>query len=213
MKNIKCVKFAELESTSSFDVFVVAAADNSCQVFDDFDLKSILETAHFTSNKFPCTNNNCLFSLEHAAIRNGRPDYHTQIRSYNFKWDYDTNSFKCLLQVMMDYIKTFVARYDGIEIFYYVKSIGSKFKTIFSALKQCNEIVKEFLSPFDMNELLSIKDSKFFVDVAWNIGPNEYFKNNKVLITFKLFYIYCFFCSWPCSGTDLHLTTLFMVHH
>ena len=151
----KCIKFAELESSHSYEVFAIAAGSSLSQGFDNFDLKSCLESAHFHANRFPCILNNCIHSKEHSSIRNGRPDYHTQIKSYSFKWDYESKSFKCLIKVMLDFLRTAVSSYEGLDVYYYVKSIGSKFKTVFTSLNHLNSMIKNFLSPFDLNKLLA----------------------------------------------------------
>lgn len=181
LSKFRCIKFAELESSSTFEVYAVCAAENSCKGFDSFDLKSCLESAHFNANRFPCILNNCIHSREHTSTRNGRPDYHTQIKSNSFKWDYESRSFKCILSSMIESLKHSALSVDGLEMFFYVKSIGSKFKTIFTSITDMNKVLKTFLSPFDLRNLVSIHESKIFIDVAWNISPDDYFKNHKVI--------------------------------
>ena len=141
----KCIKFAELDSPSLFEVFAVAAGSTSSLGFENFDLKSWLQSAHFYANRYPCISNNCIHSIEHATVRNGRPDFHTQIKTHTFKWDYQSNSFKCLIRAMLSYLRNGVSSYDGVNIFYYVKCIGSKFKTIFISLNQFDQMIKKFL--------------------------------------------------------------------
>lgn len=176
----KFVKFAELESTSTYEIYAVAAASKNCDGMNALDLKSCLESAHLYANRFPCISINCIHSNEHLATRNGRPDYHTQIKTHTFKWDYEKKSFKCLLKSMLEYLENAVSNIDGVQMFYYVKSIGSKFKTIFTSLNDMNKVIKSFLSPFNLHNLLALNESKFFVDVAWNISPDHNYADDKV---------------------------------
>lgn len=169
-----------MESSSTFEVYAVAASDSSCEGIDTIDLKSCLESAHFYANQYPCISTGCVHSNEHASTRNGRPDYHTQIKSNTFKWDYGASSFRCMLKYRIEFLGNVAANIDGLEVLFYVKSVGSKFKTIFTSLTDLNRILKAFLSPFKMENLLANNESKFFVDIAWNISPNDDFKNFKV---------------------------------
>lgn len=180
LSKFKCVKFAELDSSSTYEVYAVAAGAKSCEGVDTFDLKSHLESAHFYANRYPCILNGCVHSKSHNSTRNGRPDYHTQIKSNTFKWDYEASSFGCMLKSMIEFLESVAANIDGLEILFYVKSIGSKFKTIFTSLTDLNRILGTFLSPFKLENLLAINESKLFVDIAWNISPNDDFKNFKV---------------------------------
>lgn len=176
----KCIKIAELESPHSYEVYSVAAGTNLSQGFEAFDMKSLLESAHFDANRFPCISENCNFSKEHLAARNGRPDFYTQIKSYSFKWDYEPNSFKCLIKGMLAYLRNRNSSLNGINIYIYVKCIGSKFKSVFTSLSQVDSAIRNFLSPFDLKKLLTINESRVFLDLAWNINPNEYFDKYKV---------------------------------
>lgn len=178
----KCIKFAEIESSNLFELFAVAAGTKSCRQFNSFDLNKCLESAHSYANRFPCISNNCSHSEDHCTTRNGRPDFLNQIKSYTFKWDYGSNSFKCLIKSMVDYVKDCSSKFKGLKVYYYVKSIGSKFGTIFTSLNQLDSQIKNFLSPFDLSKLLAIKETKFFIDIAWNINPHEFFNNEKVTL-------------------------------
>lgn len=56
-------------------------------------------------------------------------------------WDNDACSFKCLLKSMLEYINNRISAIDGLQLFLYIKSIGSKFKTIFTSISELNERV------------------------------------------------------------------------
>ena len=208
----KMMKFAEFEATSTFELYAVIASDNVCQGFDNFNLKCSIECAHLFANSFPCMASGCVNSREHRSTKNGRPDYHTQIKTYSFKWDYEAKSFKCLIFHMINSINMAVASVEGLNIFYYVRSIGSKFKTIFTSHSDLLETLSTFLSPFHLDRLLSIDHPKCFIDMAWNFFPDDISGQRTVIYAHKeckqcLFKLF----SLACSGMGINFQENFMV--
>ena len=208
----KCIKFADLESTSSFELYAVVASESSCKKFENFDLKSCLESAHLYANGFPCMNSGCENLKEHRATKHGRPDYHTQITSFNFKWGYEAKSFGCLLLHMINSLSAAIDCVDGLKTFYYVKSIGSKFKTIFTVQSDLLKSVSTFLSPFHLDRLLLIGNPVFFMDLAWNFFPTEEIDQSTVIYFHSFINLFTHFIDirFACSGMGIRSQEIFI---
>lgn len=178
--SLKAFKIAELDTTSRFELIVVAIFEDENN-FSEFDFKIFLKNAHAHANRLPC-DEFCPFRKEHRICRTGRPDYVDQIKSHGYKWDYDKINFKCMIKHFTNYLKTLALAIDGLKFHYVVRNIGSKFKFHTVNLDNIHGLITDYLSPFKIHSLLSEGGPKIFLDISWRFLHFDHSSDIKVII-------------------------------
>lgn len=168
-KTVKMVKYGELDSCHNIELLVCAAFQNPNE---DFDLVDETNKAFLYSAQFPCSKNDlCQFSTIHRSSCAGRPLRPDQLKVKNFYWGYNKTSFNCLLNHTVKYLSNSVSKNKNVNIFFWIRSIGTKFKLITTNLSEIPKLITELMSPLKMNEFFKPDGPKAFIDLSMKFVP------------------------------------------
>lgn len=69
------------------------------------------------------------------------------------------------------YLNDVVSKFKNIKLFFWVRSIGTKFKLIASNLSEIPDLVSELMSPLNKNEFYKHDGPKAFIDLSMKFIP------------------------------------------
>jgi len=169
------VRFGELTSENRFELFAVVSSDEVIT----FDLKQALIKAHRFANEFLLCDS-CPLKQFHRSIRNSRPEDVTQIKASGFKWEYDQNSFRCMLRHMAIYLQKSSKDFGDLKVHFALRVIGSKFKSIGSDISNISNLIVSFLEPLNLEYLFSSAGPMAFFDLSLKLIPTHPLMTEKV---------------------------------
>lgn len=178
--SLKAFKIAEIDAKSRFELIVCSVSAEETN--SDFDLIETLKRAHDYANGLPC-DEFCPYIKEHRMFKTGRPRNPEQIKTYGYKWEFDRINFKCLIKHMINYLNTYKQVRHGLQFFYVIRNVGSKFKFHTIDPGRLNELVAEYLAPFHLQALFIENGPRIFLDISWkflHIDPKSEKKVNKL---------------------------------
>ena len=167
-KDISVVKMAELESKHRMDIyaFTVNTAEN-------FDLVKVLSDAYAYANSFPCiSENSCKYATEQRSLRCSRPLDPSQIKVRALVNEYEANSFQCLLRHFSQYLVDEFRKYSDMKLYFFIRSIGCKFKLITKDKKNSPKLIDSLMEPLKKKFFYSKKGPKAFIDIAFKFIPD-----------------------------------------
>ena len=181
-KDISVVKLAELESKHRMDIyaFTVNTAEN-------FDLVKVLSDAYAYANSFPCiSEKSCKYATEQRSLRCSRPLDPSQIKVRTLVNEYEANSFQCLLRHFSQYLVDEFRKYSDMKLYFFIRSIGSKFKLISKDKKNLPKLIDSLMEPLNKKFFYSEKGPKAFIDIAFKFIPDCPEGKDKVNLEFSV---------------------------
>lgn len=180
---IKAVKFAEIEDKQKFELMIcIGYNQQSVDSVKSFCLKTLVKNGHEYANNFPCREDgSCLHSIEHRSLKSGRPTVPQQIKVPGFRWPYSYNSSKCFLGNFISYTVDQTSTLEGLDLFFHLRLIGSKFTCISADPASINDLISELLDPLNVNIFLSEEGPKSFLDISLKNLPTCASSGDKVI--------------------------------
>lgn len=171
--NFSAIRFARLAGTNNFDIIACIGYNKKAdERVGEFDFKKMVLLAHKSANKFPCRSKaDCPYGIEHESFEISRPGNPSQIQSPIYGWDYNRDSFKCLLRGMIDYMKIEVSKIEGVRLYYWIRSFGTKFKFMTSKIDRIGELLEKATQPLNLKAFTEEGGPKALVDFSIKYIP------------------------------------------
>jgi len=149
--NFEVADMGKLIDKNGIQMFICRGSNDSKPFRQN--IATIAKSAHAEAIKFKCEKeNNCGFALQHRSDKCGRPEDLDQLEAKMFHYEHGVESFGCVLSSISAYLEKFSSSNE--QFFFYFRSIGSKFKSSSTDSRKLPLLIKDFLVPFNITELL-----------------------------------------------------------
>ncbi len=133
-------------------------------------------------NKNTC----CKHKSLHRATQSGRPSDTSQIKNPEFEWDYGKESFQCMLNAMAENMERVISSIEGAKLFFSIRAIGSKFRSVQGMNTKLSELVYEYLAPMNFENFFKADGPRAYLDISWKFIPTDPLESTKVRQTNEL---------------------------